>query len=182
MMPFLDRAIARLRSWDSSIAAAALLGMVLIPFIEVLLRPAQGSGIENAPVVVQHLGLLFSLAGAVYAERTGHLTSLGSLWKELRSPLSQKIARAFVFLSSSLLCGVLALGSHDLVMSEIESGQIIAYGVPTWVFLCALPLGFCALAIQLGQKWHVHWLIQWAVMLAAWFLVIPVNALSLIQH
>ena len=97
MMPFLDRAIARLKSWDSSIAAAALLGMVLIPFIEVLLRPVQGSGIENAPVVVQHLGLLFSLAGAVYAERTGHLTSLGSLWKELRSPLSQKIARAFVF-------------------------------------------------------------------------------------
>jgi len=176
MMQFLDRAMARLRAWDSSIAAAALLGMVLIPFIEVLLRPIQGSGIENAPVVVQHLGLLFSLAGAVYAERTGHLTSLGSLWKEFHSPLSKKIARAFVFLSSSLLCGVLALGSHDLVMSEIESGQVIAYGVPTWVFLCALPLGFCALAIQLGQKWHDHWLIQWAGMLAVWFMVVPVNA------
>ena len=176
MMQFLDRAMARLRAWDSSIAAAALLGMVLIPFIEVLLRPIQGSGIENAPVVVQHLGLLFSLAGAVYAERTGHLTSLGSLWKEFHSPLSKKIARAFVFLSSSLLCGVLALGSHDLVMSEIESGQVIAYGVPTWVFLCALPFGFCALAIQLGQKWHDHWLIQWAGMLAVWFMVVPVNA------
>ena len=58
MMQLLNRVIARLRAWDSSIAAAALLGMVLIPFIEVLLRPIQGSGIENAPVVVQHLGLL----------------------------------------------------------------------------------------------------------------------------
>ena len=148
---------------------------VLIPFIEVLLRPVQGSGIENAPVLVQHLGLLFSLAGAVYAERTGHLTSLGSLWQTIRHPLTQKIARAFVFLFASHLCGVLALGSYDLVLSEIESGQVIAYGVPTWLFLCALPVGFCILAIQLGRKSHDHWLVQWIGMLLVWLLVAPVN-------
>ena len=86
MKQLVIRYVAFLRNLDANIAAAALLGMVLIPFIEVLLRPVQGSGIENAPVLVQHLGLLFSLAGAVYAERTGHLTSLGSLWQNIRHP------------------------------------------------------------------------------------------------
>mgnify|MGYP006193700529 CR=1 FL=1 len=124
---------------------------------------------------MQHLGLLFSLAGAVYAERTGHLTSLGSLWQNIRHPLTQKIARAFVFLFASHLCGVLALGSYDLVLSEIESGQVIAYGVPTWLFLCALPVGFCTLSIQLGRKSHDHWLVQWIGMLLVWLLVAPVN-------
>ena len=42
------------QNWDASVAALALLGMVLIPVIEVLLRPIQGSGIDNAPVLVQH--------------------------------------------------------------------------------------------------------------------------------
>ena len=175
MRQLVIRSVAFLRNLDANVAAAALLGMVLIPFIEVLLRPVQGSGIENAPVVVQHLGLLFSLAGAVYAERTGHLTSLGSLWQNIRHPLTQKIARAFVFLFASHLCGVLALGSYDLVLSEIESGQVIAYGVPTWLFLCALPVGFCILAIQLGRKSHEHWRVQWIGMLLVWLLVAPVN-------
>ena len=176
MKQLVIRCVAFLRNLDANIAAAALLGMVLIPFIEVLLRPVQGSGIENAPVLVQHLGLLFSLAGAVYAERTGHLTSLGSLWQNIRHPLTQKIARAFVFLFASHLCGVLALGSYDLVLSEIESDQVIAYGVPTWLFLCALPVVFCTLAIQLGRKSHDHWLVQWIGMLLIWLLVAPVNA------
>jgi len=61
-----------LQNWDAAFAALALCGMVLIPVIEVLMRPLQGSGIDNAPILVQHLGLLFSLAGAIYAERTGH--------------------------------------------------------------------------------------------------------------
>ena len=81
-----------LKHWDAAIAALALCGMVVIPVLEVLIRPIQGSGIENAPVLVQHLGLIFSLAGAVYAERTGHLTSIGSLWRDVQKPILQKLA------------------------------------------------------------------------------------------
>ena len=150
------------QNWDAGFAALALCGMVLIPVIEVLLRPMQGSGIENAPILVQHLGLLFSLAGAVYAERTGHLTSLGSLWRDLENPLARKLARAWVFLGSTLICGVLAQASYELVMTEIEARHTIAYGLPTWLFLCAMPLGFGILGLKFGPKWSDHFVIQWA--------------------
>jgi tripartite ATP-independent transporter DctM subunit len=161
-----------LKNWDAAIAAIALCGMFLIPFIEVLLRPLQGSGIDNAPVLVQHLGLLFSLAGALYAERTGHLTSLGSLWQEIRHPLGRGLARAWVYLVAGMLCGVLAQASYALVLSEIDTQHTIAYGIPTWLFLCAMPFGFIALGLKLGFKWHTH---QWLgsigsllVMVLAW--------------
>lgn len=161
-----------LQNWDASIAALALCGMVLIPVIEVLLRPIQGSGIDNAPVLVQHLGLLFSLAGAVYAERTGHLTSLGALWRDLENPLAQKLARAWVFLGSTLICGVLAKASYELVMTEVGTQHTIAYGLPTWLFLCALPLGFGILGLKFGQKWNDRFIFQWAgtllVFVASW--------------
>ena len=161
MMPAL-RARHLFQNWDAGVAALALCGMVLIPVIEVLLRPVQGSGIENAPILVQHLGLLFSLAGAIYAERTGHLTSLGSLWRELENPLARKLGRAWVFLGSTLICGVLAQASYELVMTEVEAQHSIAYGLPTWLFLCALPRGCGILGLKFGQKWSDHFVFQWA--------------------
>ena len=166
------RARQLFQNWDASVAALALMGMVLIPVIEVLLRPLQGSGIDNAPILVQHLGLLFSLTGAIYAERTGHLTSLGALWRDLQNPRLQKLARAWVFLGSTLICGVLAHASYELVMTEIEAQQTIAYGLPTWLFLCAMPLGFGILGLKFGQKWNDHVVFQWAgtvlVLAASW--------------
>lgn len=146
------------KNCDAAIAATALCGMFLIPFIEVLLRPLQGSGIDNAPVLVQHLGLLFSLAGALYAERTGHLTSLGSLWQEISHPMARGIARALVYLLAGWLCGVLAQASYALVLTEIDTQHTIAYGIPTWLFLCAMPFSFIALGLKLGFQWHTN---QW---------------------
>ena len=128
--------------------------MVLIPVIEVLFRPMQGSGIDNAPILVQHLGLLFSLGGAIYAERTGHLTSLGSLWQDIKNPVLHKVARAWVFLFSSFICGVLAKAGYELMASELDAGHTIAYGVPTWLFLSSLPIGFVILGIKFGLRWH----------------------------
>lgn len=141
-------------SWDAIFASIALCGMVFIPVIEVLFRPMQGSGIDNAPILVQHLGLLFSLGGAIYAERTGHLTSLGSLWQDIKNPILQKIARAWVFLFSTFLCGVLAEAGYELMASELDAGHTIAYGVPTWLFLSSLPIGFVILGIKFGLRWH----------------------------
>jgi tripartite ATP-independent transporter DctM subunit len=149
-----------LHRWDAILASVALAGMVLIPVVEVLFRPFQGSGIDNAPILVQHLGLFFSLAGAIYAERTGHLTSLGSLWKEIKNPGIQKAARAFVYLFSSFICFVLAQAGYELMVSEIETNHVIAYGIPTWVFLGFLPIGFFILGGKFGIQWHDHWILK----------------------
>jgi TRAP-type C4-dicarboxylate transport system permease small subunit len=125
-MKVLAKSLCLFKQWDAGIASLALGLMVLIPVIEVMIRPLQGSGIDNAPVLVQHLGLIFSLAGAVYAERTGHITSLGALWRELTNPSLRQIARAWVYLCSSLVCGVLALGCYELVLSELDQ-KLCAY-------------------------------------------------------
>jgi hypothetical protein len=50
---------------DEMLSSAALLLMVLIPVLEILMRPFMGSGIENAPVLVQHLGLVLTMCGVI---------------------------------------------------------------------------------------------------------------------
>ena len=135
--------LRRLLQADNVFAAIALVLMALIPLVEILSRPVMGKGIENASVVVQHLGLVMAMCGAIAAERFGHLTSLGVLWPRFYA-LGQFI--------SAMVCGVLAWASAQLVLSEMSAQQVLAYGVPVWCVQLAMPIGFSLLGMKLGAR------------------------------
>jgi C4-dicarboxylate transporter DctM subunit len=132
---------------DTSFASLALVFMALIPLVEILSRPMMGKGIDNAPVVVQHLGLLMAMAGAIAAERFGHLTSLGVL-----VPRFYAVGQY----GAAVVCGVLTWASGQLVLSEISAEQMLAYGMPVWWFEAAMPIGFACLAMKLGARCAQH--------------------------
>ena len=134
---------------DERLARWALIGMALIPMVELVLRPFSGKGIDNAPVLVQHLGLLVAMLGAVAAERHGHLSSL--TWGDALSPSKvrwQRWGRA----GAAVLCGMLAAASGQLVQSEMGSGHTLAYGLPLWWIQAVLPLGFAWLGVRLAWR------------------------------
>jgi len=136
---------------DAGLAALALALMALIPLVEILSRPLMGKGIENAPVVVQHLGLLMAMCGAIAAERFGHLTSLGVMVPRLY---------AVGQLGAAAVCGVLAWASGALVLSEMSAEQILAYGIPVWWFQATMPVGFAILGMKLGARCSRHMAIK----------------------
>jgi tripartite ATP-independent transporter DctM subunit len=135
---------------DETIASAALLLMVLIPVFEILMRPWMGSGIENAPVLVQHLGLVLTMMGALAAERHGHLTTLGGGFsgKSMHQAWVDVLGNGL----AAMVCGMLAMSSWRLVDSEREVAQVLAYGVPTWWVQASMPVGFALLGFKLGAR------------------------------
>jgi len=135
---------------DETIASAALLLMVLIPVFEILMRPWMGSGIENAPVLVQHLGLVLTMMGALAAERHGHLTTLGGGFsgKSMHQVWVDVLGNGL----AAMVCGMLAMSSWRLVDSEREVAQVLAYGVPTWWVQASMPVGFALLGFKLGAR------------------------------
>ncbi|MDZ7590530.1 MAG: TRAP transporter large permease subunit [Rubrivivax sp.] len=147
-----------LARWDEALAAAALVLMTLVPLIEIAARPFLGRGIENAPVLVQHLGLVLAMFGALAAGRHGHLTTLGSSLDQVGGAGVQAAVKAWARGSSAVVCGLLAVASWRFVATEIEAAQALAYGVPVWWLQASLPLGFALLGLQLGtrcaQAWH----------------------------
>ncbi len=122
----------RLARLDQGPAVLALALMVLLPPAGDALRPLMGQGIENAPVLVQHLGLVLAMSGAIAAERRGHLSSLGSSLDHLGGAAMQARVRAFAKGGSALVCGMLAHSGWALVAAESQSAQLLAYGIPTW--------------------------------------------------
>ena len=130
--------------FDESLAGLALLLMLLIPLLEMVLRPLLGSGIHNAPLLVQHLGLVLAMFGALFAERGGHLTALGA---KFPGWLGNSV--------TLLICGLLAYASAEFVSTEIEAAKILAYGVPIWWIQAAMPVGFLLIGVKFGARlWH----------------------------
>jgi tripartite ATP-independent transporter DctM subunit len=150
-------ALRRVASFDELLSSAALLLMVLIPLWEILMRPLAGGGIPNAPVLVQHLGLVLAMFGALAAERHGHLTSLvGQAGGADTGPRS--VRRNFADGVAALVCGVLALASWRFVASEMLASSDLAYGLPAWVVQLSMPLAFGVLGVKLGARCGVAWL------------------------
>ncbi|NDG39875.1 MAG: TRAP transporter large permease subunit [Betaproteobacteria bacterium] len=137
---------------DSGLGGLALALMVLIPLLEVALRPLLGRGVDNASVLVQHLGLVLAMAGALAAERSGELSTLGSSLGRVGGARVQAAVQAFAKGSAALVCGLLALASWRFVASEISAAQSLAYGVPVWWVQAAMPLGFGLLGVKLGAR------------------------------
>ena len=137
--------------------------MVLIPAIEVALRPTLGRGIDNAPVLVQHLGLVLAMAGALAAERHGHLTTLGSSLAQFVGAVWQQRLHLFAHGASAGVCGVLALASGRFVATEISAAHELAYGMPTWWVQAVMPVGFLLLGAKLGARCSARMGWLWAL-------------------
>ena len=150
------------------VASLALAFMALIPLLEILVRPLAGRGIENAPVVVQHLGLVMAMFGSVAALRSGHISSLGNVLAALPQPqlraLAKRLAPPLAAVLAALVCGILCVASIRLVVSEHEAAQILAYGIPIWWLELSMPIGFALLAMRIGAA---AFLPRWAQVLGA---------------
>ena len=144
--------LRRFGEFDALIAGGALLVMLLVPLLEIALRPLFGSGIENAPVLVQHCGLLLAMFGALLAERGLHLSALGAGFTASTNPLVRNSAVVFGKASAAVLCGMLAQASWTFVATEMEMPRDIAYGVAGWMFEIAMPLGFALLGLKLASR------------------------------
>src|SRR5574343_2073792 len=151
-MAALRRLGASLVQFDALIAGGALALMLLIPLLEIGLRPLFGRGIENAPVLVQHLGLVLAMFGALVAERGQHLSSLGAGFGAARNPLLRASAQTFARASAAVLCGMLTQTSWTFVVSEMEVPRDIAYGIAGWMVEIAMPVGFALLGGKLAGR------------------------------
>lgn len=170
-------ASGRLAALDSVPAGLALALMLLLPVLEMLLRPLFGVGIANAPVFVQHAGLVLAMAGALVAARGGHLSTLGAGFSAARNPRLRVAAQGFAAAGTALVCAMLAWASWQFAQSELEMPRPIAYGIPGGWFVLAMPLGFLLLALRFAARVPVS-----SVLRGVLLVVLPVAGAFLAAH
>ncbi|MFN5152498.1 MAG: TRAP transporter large permease subunit, partial [Burkholderiales bacterium] len=126
--------------------------MLLIPAIELTARPFLGGFISNAALLTQHLGLVLSLMGAIAAFPAGHLSTLTGSRSMFDGTVAPKLAaghHVLALLFAGFCALLLCTASLDLVMSEREASQALAYGIDVWMVQVVMPLGYALIALAL---------------------------------
>ena len=121
--------------------------MSLLAVAEIIGREWLGRSIPGSIALVQHLTLWIVILGAALAARSDRLLALST-----QKFIHGQWRRATRIFTSSVAVGVTAclfLASLDLVEIERPVGDIVAWGIPLWVALMVLPIGFALIVGRL---------------------------------
>ena len=143
-------------SLENAVALTALAAMTVLPVIEVAGRLGTGIGVPGAIVLVQHLTLWIALSGAALAARNNQLLALST--SRLLPATWQSRVRVFTSGVAVAVTTALVVASADFVRIERQAGDEVALGIPAWLILAVLPVGFAAILGRIvwnaGQTWR----------------------------
>ena len=135
------------RRLENAIATAIFLGMAALALLEVGGRVIVGTGVPGSIVLVQHLTLWIALVGAGLAARSNSLLALCTpLFLPARFRQSIEVLPNTI---ATAITAALCLGSLDMVRIERGVGDVVAWGIPSWVSVAVLPIGFAVITARL---------------------------------
>ena len=121
--------------------------MVLMAFLQVVLRNLFSMGILWADIFLRHLVLWVGFIGASLATREAKHINIDVLTRLVPST-KQPYFKIFIDLVSTTVCVILARAGYKFVSYEIEAGTILFNDIPAWIFQSIIPVGFALIAFR----------------------------------
>lgn len=133
---------------ERGLAALALAAMATLPIAEIVLRRLFRVGVPGSVLIVQHLTLIVTFAGAVLAARSGSLLALSTAsFVPARWAIPTRVMANAV---GGMISAALAIASLAFVSAEFVAGDVLALGVPRWLVLSVMPAGYALVALSLA--------------------------------
>lgn len=161
---------------ENSLAIGVLVCMTVLPLAEMVLRRFAGWSIAGAIPLVEHLTLWIAFVGAAMAARANRLLSLATAnylparWR----PALRLFTHAMAVGISAWLC----LASLELVMVQRQTDDAVALGIPVWVAMLIMPIGFILIVLRLVRRASAGWVGRGVVLLG---LLLPIVTSSFPQ-
>jgi TRAP-type C4-dicarboxylate transport system permease small subunit len=133
------------------IAALLMLFLVILAFIQVLLRNLFSLGFNAIDELMRNGVLWIAFIGAVLTTLRGQHISIDILPRYLRGK-SKKIVEWIIGLSSFVICLIFVRYSISFVILECQTGSIIAGFCLAWIIELIIPVGFTLLGISFLLK------------------------------
>jgi TRAP-type C4-dicarboxylate transport system permease small subunit len=144
----LDEIIARL---EHSLLSGLLGLMILVAFMQILLRNLFSTGFSWGDALIRYLVLWIGFTGAALATREGrHITiDVFTPWLKGRKEL---IIQGVVNLFSAVICGVLTFAAVTFVRNEALMGEISPLGIATWLLQVILPAAWLLMTVRFAFR------------------------------
>jgi TRAP-type C4-dicarboxylate transport system permease small subunit len=141
----LEQALSVVEQWLLTIALGTLL---LLAFLQVVLREFFSAGLIWADIVNRHLVLWIGfLGGAVATKEERHL-SIDFVRRTL-SPRILNIVQIITELFAMLVCGLLTQSSLAFLIEEKSSHSMLISGIPLWYAETIIPAGFALIGVHM---------------------------------
>lgn len=140
----IDKALTR----AEEIVLITLLGvMVVMSFLQVVLRNVFSSGILWADILLRHILLWLGFLGAAIATSENRHINIDSVRRFL-SPRIRQATEVVTDLFAAGICMLLASAAWEFVRGEIADRRTFLEGIPSWYAQIIIPVGFGLLAVH----------------------------------
>jgi TRAP-type C4-dicarboxylate transport system permease small subunit len=147
----LDRALNRV---EIALLVAFLSMMVILAFLQVVLRYFWAQSIPLGDVLTRHLVLPASFMGAAIAVGEGRHVGTDLITRSLGERYG-RIVRGCTLWVASIICGFLGEAAWSFVLSEFEALQPGVSVVPLWLGMAVMPVGYGLLTLHFFLKGSV---------------------------
>ena len=135
-----------------TVLLVSLLGtMVLLAFVQVVLRNAFGTGIMWGDTMVRHIVMWAGFMGAALATSDEKHISIDALTRFIPERI-RHIVHIFTNLFALVVCHALALAAWAFVMQERDGGGELMLSIPTWTAMLVIPFGYWLLEFHFFVK------------------------------
>jgi tripartite ATP-independent transporter DctM subunit len=141
---------------ENAVSIALLIGMVLLPLLEIVGRRLWRTGVPGSTAVVQHATLWIGCLGGAIAARDGRLLSLGRLADRFPRPY-REVLNCFAGAVSTALTAALAWSGYQLVRAEWADRHDVVPFLPLWVAESVIPAGFLLIAWRIVRRVSPGW-------------------------
>jgi TRAP-type C4-dicarboxylate transport system permease small subunit len=136
-----------LKRIEESLLISMVILMVVLAFLQVVLRNVFSLGIIWADLFLRHLVLWVGLMGAVLVTRERRHIKIDILTKIIPEKAKPPL-NLFTDIVSLFVTILLTKASYTFVMSEKIGGSILFLNVPTWTMELMIPIGFALMAFH----------------------------------
>jgi TRAP-type C4-dicarboxylate transport system permease small subunit len=143
-----DRFLAKA---EAVVLVVFLGSMVVLAFLQVVLRDVFGTGLIWADTLVRHLLLWAGFFGGSIAAFEGRHISIDAVTKYLPQRWKH-ITAAIANLFGAVVCYYLAQAGLTFVRSEAEAGGDFLFGLPGYVGMVIIPIGYFLLVAHFALK------------------------------
>lgn len=140
-----------LNKFEGALLVLLLAAMVVMAFLQVILRNGFNSTILWVDILLRHLVLWTGFLGAALATSSERHINIDAFTRFL-SPRARSVINTITNLFAVVVCWLLLQASVTYVKNEMIAGSTIYADLPTWYSALIIPIGFGLLILHFSVR------------------------------
>ncbi len=140
-----------LNKFEGGLLVLLLAAMVVMAFLQVILRNGFNSTILWVDILLRHLVLWTGFLGAALATSSERHINIDAFTRFL-SPRVRSVVNTLTSMFAVAMCWFLLDASVTYVKNEMIAGSTIYADIPTWYSALIIPIGFGLLILHFSLK------------------------------